>query len=191
MASTVDIYNMALTLLGQNPISDPDGTDAGAQACRQVYTICRKTLLEEHPWNFAIKRTSLAQETSTPESEFSYQYTLPNDIIRIVKIYGDYTPFSEEQGKILSDSNEIELVYVVNLTDPEKFSPLFTQLLTYDIAIAIEYRITNQQSLQNSLQVKRRELMIKAKMVDAQRSNLNKTIQSNVHLSMDTPYGLI
>lgn len=189
MASKAAIFNLALTLLGQDPISDPDGTGTAETACRQVYDICRKALLEQHPWNFAIKRAALDLETDAPAFEYAYAFGIPSDCLRIVKVYNPSSAHKEENTLILSDDSTMNLIYIYDVQDTSLFSSLFTQLLAIDIAIMAEYKITNQQGSQNLLQSKRQELMIKAKMVDAQK-DYNTQYLNNKHIdSMDNPYG--
>jgi hypothetical protein len=189
-SSKAAIFNMALTLIGQEPISDPDSADdQRAIAMRQVYDICRLALLEEHPWNFAIERATLAPDVTAPEFEFDYQYTLPSNMVRTLKLYDSGTYFREEGSKLLTDSDSVYLVYVKNVTDVVLFPAMFTKVLAYDMAIAAEYKVTNQQNLQSSLLGQRQQALIKAKMVDAQRDNQRKNIKSKTKESRGTPYG--
>lgn len=189
MASKAAIFNLALTILGQNSISDPDGSGKAETACRQVYDICRKALLEQHPWNFALARSELDLETDAPTFEYARAFGLPPDCLRIVKVYDNTSGYKEEAGLILSDDSEISLLYVRNEEDTSVFSPLFVQLLATDIALLTEYRITNQSSLQQMLMMKRQELLIKAKMIDAQKDSLVNKSRNTVIESRDYPYG--
>lgn len=188
MATKTVIFNTALTLLGQGPIADPDGSGKKETACRQVYDVCRKALLEQHPWNFALKRANLDQETDEPAFEYDHAYGLPTDCLRIYKVYESSSVYKEEGGLILSDDDEVQLLYVRNIEDTSQFPPLFVQMLAVDIAIAIEYYITNGQSMAQSLMIKRSELLKMAKMIDAQKDT-SKTVQSVIIQSADYTYG--
>lgn len=189
MASKATIFNMALNLLGQDPIADPDGSGVPESALRQAYDICRKSLLEQHPWNFAIKRVALDKESEAPAMEYTAAFGLPSDCLRIIEVYNPTSSYKEEYGLILSDDSTMKIKYIRDEQDTSRFSALFTELLAYDIAIASEYKITNQQSLQQLLQTKRRELLIKAKMVDAQKDYNTKKLTNKSILAMDYPYG--
>jgi len=189
MASKAAIFNMTLTLLGQDPISDPDGTGTAETACRQVYDICRKALLEQHPWNFAISRASLDLETDAPAFEYTSAFGLPTDCLRIIKVYSPSSVYKEEAGLILSNDSTMSLQYVRNEEDTSIFSPLFVQLLAVDMALLVEYKITNQSSLQQMLMMKRQELMVKAKMIDAQKDYNSKSSRNTAIESRDYPYG--
>jgi len=188
MATKTVIFNTALTLLGQDPIADPDGSGKKETACRQVYDVCRKALLEQHPWNFALKRANLDQESEAPAFEYTYAYGLPTDCLRIYRIYDPSSIHKEEGGLLLSNDSGVKLLYIRNIEDTSQFPPLFVQMLAVDIAIAIEYFITNGQSMAQSLMIKRSELLKMAKMIDAQKDT-SKTFQSVVIQSAEHPYG--
>lgn len=185
------IFNFALTLLGQASISDPDGSGVNETACRQVYDIVRQSLLEEHLWNFAIRRSTPATNATAPDFEYSYSFDIPSDCLRIHKLYNHTGAYKEEDGKILSDSDTLYLIYIKDVTDVPDFPPLFAKLLAIDVALAVEYRITNQSKMQGSLIQQRQQTLIKAKMVDAQKDGETKQLVANTEIAMSTPYGNI
>lgn len=190
MASVTEIYNEALGLLGAQKISDPSDTGVAA-IVTSVYATCRQSLLESHPWNFALTRAELAQEVDTPTFEFDYQYTLPADYLRLVKFYNPSSKWLEEGGKILSDDSSLKCIYIKDVTDPNLMSPLFRKTLAIDLALAIGYTITQNNSLLAQLEVKRRDTFARAKMVDGQKSpDMIGTIRSNIETAVEIPYGL-
>jgi KUP system potassium uptake protein len=83
MASNVDIYNDALNELGQPSVSSATANTAGAKAIHAVFATELDLFLEEHPWNFAKARASLARRTGTPLFGFKYLYALPSDFLSI------------------------------------------------------------------------------------------------------------
>ena len=97
MASAVDICNLALGHLGDNAtvasIDPPEGS-AQAEHCARFYPIARDSLLEMASWNFAMRRSFLAQVTNT-WPEWKYAYAVPSDVLNIVAVhpqdaYDDY-----------------------------------------------------------------------------------------------------
>jgi hypothetical protein len=88
LASEVDICNLALSFLGDDAsvssIDPPEGS-AQAEHCSRFYPIARDGLLNLHPWNFASKRTLLAQVTN-PYTQWRYAYALPADYMQTVSI---------------------------------------------------------------------------------------------------------
>lgn len=192
MASVVEIYNEALGLLGAPKISDPSGTGVAA-IITSVYNTCRQSLLESHPWNFALKTSLLAQEVDSPVGgDYTYQYALPADYIRLVRFYEASNSWVERGGKILTDDDTLTCLYVADIDDPNLMSPLFRRTLAIDIAIAIGYTITQNERLVLSLEQRRRDIFSRAKMVDGQKSaSVIGNVRSNIELAVETPYGLL
>lgn len=79
--SDVGICNKALLLLGAETITSfNDGSAVGA-ACKTFYNDVKLSTLGMYAWSFTIKKVQLSQETATPQSEWTYQYTLPSDML--------------------------------------------------------------------------------------------------------------
>ena len=87
ISSVLDIYNLALTRIGHEPIASPDERGKGGDRCRLHYPLVRDSVLAAHPWNFAIRRAALAQLAFTPTFEFTYAHALPTDpyCLRVVR----------------------------------------------------------------------------------------------------------
>ena len=100
MASQVDICNGALNQLGASTIISLTEDSKNARILNQRYEMVRDRVFREHPWNCLIKRTKLAQDAATPAYEYSYQYTLPSDCLRVLKTYEqkDDIDFKIENG---------------------------------------------------------------------------------------------
>jgi len=78
MASEVEICNAALSKIGisgNNRITSLSQNTKNAKACDERYATLRDLLLEQHPWNFALKRVQLAASTEAPSYEFTYAYS--------------------------------------------------------------------------------------------------------------------
>jgi hypothetical protein len=59
-ANVLEIVNAALSKLGSEPISSLSGTSKTAISCKARFGPCKNHVLRQHPWNCAIKRTSVA-----------------------------------------------------------------------------------------------------------------------------------
>lgn len=150
MASIVDICNLALAHLGDratiSSIDPPEGS-AQAQSCAQFYPIARDTLLELHPWRFALKRESLADlsDANPPANPWLYSYALPTDLIRVFAVtaadaqYDDETePFEIEINGatpvIYGNLEDMVARFTVRVTDTTRFPPLFVTALSWLLA---------------------------------------------------------
>ena len=140
MPTVTGICNKALSRIGANPITNITESTREARACKAVYDTILDEMLEQAQWNFAIKRATLAQDSGTPEYDYSYQYLLPADCIRMLNVY----PVSEyrvEGGMVRSNETTLQCRYLARITDASKYPPSFTRamslLLASEIALPI------------------------------------------------------
>lgn len=146
MTSKVEICNVALVNLGADTIVSLTEDTKQARECNVIYETVRKELLRGHPWNFAIARQELASEVAAPAFEYSYQFNLPSDCLRVLKVYDYISEFKIEGSKILSDDSTLKVVYIKSEEDPETFDSSFAYLLSLGIAAEIAYSITGSSS---------------------------------------------
>lgn len=148
MASEVDICNLALSHLGDSAtvasIDPPEGS-AQAEHCQRFYPIARDSLLELHNWKFATKRTRLAL-LDVDSWNWTYAYAEPSDAMKIISILpptatpieptADYETMAADDGSglILADLEEATALYIAEVTDTMRFSPLFVTTLSWHLA---------------------------------------------------------
>ena len=140
MASDVGICNLALYLLGMEPItaiSPPDNTDR-ARLCAAWYPISRDAVLRAHDWNFAIERQELNLDTpSNPVSGYTYQFVLPTDpyCLRVIEVNEDPTADWVVEGRrLLTDDSTAIIKYLAQITTPGNFDSLFVEALAAKMA---------------------------------------------------------
>jgi len=160
MASEIDVCNLALSHLGDTATIaslDPPEGSAQAEHCARFYPIARDSMLEMHAWGFATRRARLALLASG-WPEWNYAYAQPADALNIIAILppsssDDYStgipdsaggpyvpqPFSCEINEggasvIYSDQADAVLRYSSTVSDPTRFSPLFTMALSWHLA---------------------------------------------------------
>jgi hypothetical protein len=119
----VDICNLALDALGQSPIVNVvnPGTDVVANICARWYDQTRRQLLREFIFNFARKVILMQPNTKAPpHPEFVNGYSLPNDLVRMLKL-GDRYLFA---GAIPSWAMDFSngFLYCDQTTDPQNIA---------------------------------------------------------------------
>ena len=171
--SAVEICNNALIKLGSNTITSLTDDTKPARLCNKMYTIMRDDLLRAHPWNFAIARATLAQLEAKPAFGFSFQYQLPSDSLRVLKLNTSHTPYRIEGRKLLTDSNTVELIYIKRVTDEAQFDSNYSNILALRIAAQLAYVITNSVRLAESIKQEFRLELNRAKMNDAQEDSIH------------------
>lgn len=148
MASEVDIANLALGHLGDDATVasfDPPEGSPQAEHCAHFYPIARDTLLEEYAWTFATVTEPLVLLGPAVDG-WTYSYALPNLCLKVLSVYtpgnrndDDPLPFELEtmadgQLILLTDVPNAIIRYTRKITDSSRFSPLFTETLSWLLA---------------------------------------------------------
>jgi len=185
MASTVDMCNSALNLLGASTISSLTEDTKNARLCNQRFEPIRDRVFRSHNWNCLIKRVQLAQDSTGPVVEYTYGYTLPTDCLRVLKIHNGSTDsiksaldYKIEGRKVVTDETTIYLVYVALVTDPNEFDSYLREAISHQLAADICYAITNNSTLANNYMGRADERLREARFIDATENSLD-TIEAN------------
>lgn len=153
----VKICNKALLLLGAESITSfTDGSTAG-NACGLIYPDVKATTLGMYSWSFTIAKKELNRDVETPNSEWQYQYTMPNDMltgvpraVRASSTAGSPLITSWEMGTTLGGysalfTNQLSIFIDYQRSVEEGNMPsYFTQLLTYQLAWHLAEVMTDQ-----------------------------------------------
>jgi len=169
MASEVEICNAALIKLGdENVITALGQNGREGETCELMYPQIRDRLLADHPWNFAIGRSTLIQDTSSPDFEFDNQFHLPSTFLRGLKLYDTAEKWKIEGNKLVTNASIANLMFIQKITDPGKFSPLFTEALSTTLAAEMAEVITGSTTKATKL-LKEADIKLKeAKRRDGQ-----------------------
>lgn len=122
----------------------------------------RYQLLESHPWDFALKRATIANNGNTPAFEFEYEFDKPLDMLRITSEYNEEDYFVEGDT-ILANAETLYLRYIYKEEDPEKFSPTFDKAYYLFLAAEASYSLTNDKALKQQL-IEEAELYVERSM---------------------------
>jgi len=69
------VANLALYRIAADPIKDTLEDTPSSRQCRVVFPAVRDELLRDYPFNFAMRRANLAEDTSfSPKGEWTYAY---------------------------------------------------------------------------------------------------------------------
>lgn len=177
MASVVEICNSALNMLGANNITALTEDSKNARLLNQRYESVRDSVFRSHTWNCLIKRVELAADSDTPTHEYSYQYTLPADCIRVLKVGGHHNgsssdldsgqKFKIEGRKLLTDETTIYLIYIFKNTDPNEYDTLLIETIAARLASELCYAITASTSLAGQMYELYNQKLREARFVDA------------------------
>lgn len=166
MTTKTDIANQALSLIGADSITSFEENTSTARRMRTVYDSSRKALLRLHPFQCSTKRIKLNPISTQPEFEYSYQFQLPDDLIRIIN--ANTEDYVIEADRLLSNSDQLNLVYVFDNKNEETYDSLFIECLVLYLAYKISKPITGSQGTSDSYYMQCQELIKQAKAVQAQ-----------------------
>jgi len=184
--SNTSICNMALDKLGAGQINDLDsGESTEAIKCRTHFEQTRDALLRSYWWGFATARVDLSAHVDTPAFEWDYQYSLPDDFLRMKAIYEDgitninYRNYAIEGDLLLTNESSMSIKYIKRVTDPTKFDELFTETLILKLALKLIALAGSDPKIINVISTELRVIEQDARAVNGQEINTDGIIESS------------
>lgn len=177
MASAkIEIINNALTELGETLLSSLTENKLSVAVANQVYDDVYEDLLSKAPWRFAVQKADLSRDVDVPLNEWTYQYTLPEQCLTIVRAY-PMTTYEIFGTKVYSNSPTMAIDYIKKVTETN-LTPAFVRLLSLELAVRMCMAITNDVDLKRTLQQDARMQFAAALAVDSMQRP-NTAIQSS------------
>ena len=155
-ASNVAIANLALTKLGDLRILNLTDNTKPAREVNAVFDMARDYLQRRFSWRFCIKRANLAADSGTPLWDWSYQYPIPSDCLRILQV-GQWYPTPDLSDLISTGGQEyvlegkyilsnqagpLKLRYLSRVTDPVQFDTAFDMAFSAYLAYLVAEPLT-------------------------------------------------
>ncbi len=106
---------------------------------------------------------------STPAFEWTYQYSLPTDFMRLRAVYENdmtdhpATRFEIEGRRLLTHYETVSLKYIKKVTDPTKFEELFRQVLILKLALTLCYPLAGTDAVRMREELRGELLQIEAR----------------------------
>jgi hypothetical protein len=148
------IANTALDYVGKDTVVDIDtATTPYAKHVQRNFDANFKNCLRKAPWPFALKRTTLSASSTAPVNEFAYQYNLPADCQKVVKIWPESGIYRKEGTALLTDESAVTIRYVSDecLQDPSHVDPDFAEWVALCLAYRVSWKISNSVDLRKEL----------------------------------------
>lgn len=180
MASEITIINEALTKLGEQAILTRTEDSRPARTANRTFDSIRDTMLRQHPWNFAIKRTTIAANSTAPDWGYAVSYNLPPDFLRLLSINNpSELPYCIEGTKILTDiSGTLSIRYVSRITDIDSMTFAFREALVARLAMEWAEPLSGTTTLWQQMAEMYKDKLRVAKVDDAQENWPEKIISS-------------
>lgn len=174
--SPVDIFNLALTYVGQRAVRSLESPGPIEQLGARVYDGSRQYCLTLGAWTFATKQAAIPQSANAPLFGFLGAFELPGDFISLVSVLGDTTQNNpstryrvlENQIYYNSEDTSISIEYVFDQTNVARWSPAFKELVAYHIAKTIAYDITKKKNVVEMIETQYKAALMDAVIKDGQ-----------------------
>ena len=152
-----EVCNMALSYLGEpGRLTNVDtDTSREAELCRQFLALARDELLERHAWDFALRSVKPTKRSASPRVDYKFAYDYPENVASVLALvrsdvdynyktmgttgHHDYAVELDENGDrvLLTDLDDALMLYVGKVTDPTKWSTVFTTALAWRLVFHI------------------------------------------------------
>jgi hypothetical protein len=149
LTTEAGVANLALGLVGSRQLLDSlNESSTEAQMAKAYFASTRNELLQAWDWRFATKRAALAVTTESRDG-WAYAYAAPADMLKPRSIWnglrepgaGERIPFAWELNDaasgflVLTDEDEAQLIYTVELTKVALWPALFTKAVAAQLAV--------------------------------------------------------
>lgn len=171
-ATPVQICNLALSWMGQKRINSLQDNQNEAIVMNDNYELSRDKTLSDVAWTFAMERRTLAPVVDAPAFGSGNKFLIPGDVLRVHRVYranstSQSNAFSNaewvrEGNYIISPESTLWAMFIMRVTDPNKFSPGFVHALAARLAADTAITFTENPRLEETME--RRYL---AKLADA------------------------
>jgi len=177
----VTICNSALAKIGGQLIMSLDDDTKEARLCREQYFKNKRAMLLEHPWNFAMRRIALTQDTETPVWGFEYMYPLPNDCLRVFQtdLDRENLEYKIEGANLVTDEPTVNILYMSSKVDESLFSESFAECLALRVAKDISYSIVQSRTLREDLEADYKMYLRQCRSYDAQEGKPDYFLTDN------------
>lgn len=176
----VEMANLALAHLKEPGIQALDGSNTASRWFRANYAAKRDAALARADWDFALKLTALAAESTAPPFRWANQYKLPADCIRVPQQTeagrpdGRWLTYEIIGDRLMSDAAApFYLRYVHRVASESSFSPLFVEAFSYALAGGVAHVIASKNSLVQT--------MLEASEMAFERAVAQDTAQGTAH----------
>ncbi|MER9270472.1 hypothetical protein [Mesorhizobium sp. M0643] len=151
----LDVANMVLAVFDEAPIDSLDQDVKAARLLNLHFDLTREAELTKYAWVFAILSATVeGTDTGTGDCTLNWVYELPADCLRPLPLTYNGDPcgvpisWRQEAGLIYSDQSSPRIVrYIANLTDPNDWDSLFTEVLVGALAIKVAHPLTHKASM--------------------------------------------
>jgi hypothetical protein len=152
--SKTELFNLALTELGQDRCISPDDDTERVRALKANFDFVRDAVMSEHPWRFSLLRTTLPALAAAPAFGWARQFELPETCLKLVQVGDDWVFYSAqhrtfqlEGSNILTDEEApLQVRYVQRVENIGLWPALFSMAVAYRLASLVAKKVTGSNT---------------------------------------------
>jgi len=163
------LANRALSLIGNDPITDYHQNIARGVQVRLHFDGVRDMLQRRYQWNFIATRFSAAADAVSPVFGFTFQYTLPPDCLRVWHVVGQKkNSWHVEGNKLLTNAaSPVKIRYGKLVKEPGSWDALFTDLFVNELALRCAPKLSQSKERIRDVRDTLTDLHLIAEQIDA------------------------
>lgn len=154
VASKVEVANLALTKLGDEPILLLTDDTKPARTLNRIFDLVADAEMQANWWKFTVKRTELSALAVAPAWGYQFQYPLPADYLGLVQVNEFYchaasrqqTLWSIEAGRLLTNLPAPLKLRYVSRAAVAAWHPLFVDAFACKLAMEACETLTQSDS---------------------------------------------
>lgn len=173
--SVLDICNLALSKLGEAPLTSLDANGSPAsRLCYMHYHPVRREVLCAARWSFAQKEVTISSSQGDDNGQISLPHTLPQDSLRVLAVS---SPCWTLRGRsVFCPQKEIRVLYVADIEDTTLFEPLFIEAMATRLACKLCIPLLCSVTVRKALTDEYNHIVLpQAAYINAVQDNSNDT----------------
>lgn len=170
----VEVYNLAIDIIKDTALQTDTDNAATARWLNRNFAHTVETTLRAYVWNFAKEEMSLSEDPDTPAFKWNHRYKKPAKVLRILPP----TAYSHRRGRPVPHELVGEYIHtdatspftftaIVNVQDPSKWDPLFTEIVRCKLALGMANKFTSKNKFIELASQMLRTAVEQAELIDA------------------------
>lgn len=183
----VTIYNMALDIVVEAPISTTTDNSPFARWMNRNFVPTVEAALRQNVWNFATELHVLNKATIQPAFRWRYQYHLPPGWLRVLPLTrggergGLPIPYEVKRNMLMTNAGSpLRVELVMNVQDPGEWDPLFATMIAARLAVGLAHRFTGKSFFVKQAQRIAADAMEQAEEINAYEGSLQPVEQHDI-----------
>jgi hypothetical protein len=175
-ASDVQIINGALRKLGVPRIGARNEESEPARVANDTYDVLLDAVLTDAPWDFAVRRSELSANATSPDFGFDNAFDLPVECLKPLEIVNltEYQWRVENRQILTSHEAPLQLIYIARVTTVGSYSPQFVEAFQARLAAEWAEPLIKQSSVQDMMLKFYNSKIAAAKTIEAGQTGLHE-----------------